>query len=231
MAEIRLEANSVYFAFDHYYLVFVDDGGNEFVIRGGPGIYGPDSNSVFGPITVEAGVPIAESRDFREVSDRVDVNGSVVIDLGWRDATDVWAIMVQAARNIDAANIDYAPFGSNSNSTVNSVLHAVGIDIADIGFNAVGFDNFPGQNDSLLDDYVRNLSSEGVGASEDIIFGGNLNDLINSGAGDDLVNGGAGADQITGGDGVDLVSFVGSTAITIELRRFSDIGFGTGGGR
>ena len=51
MAEIRLEANSVYFAFDHYYLVFVDDGGNEFVIRGGPGIYGPDSNSVFGPIT------------------------------------------------------------------------------------------------------------------------------------------------------------------------------------
>lgn len=37
MAEIRIEGSVVFLPLgDHLYLVFVDDMGNEFVIRGGP---------------------------------------------------------------------------------------------------------------------------------------------------------------------------------------------------
>lgn len=102
MAEIRIEGKVAAAFGDHLYLVFVDDSGAEFVIRGGPA-----SNVLPGlsPIETESGVPIKNSEDSRPIEDRADF-GSRVIDLGGRDANDVWETMKRVANLINAAHID-----------------------------------------------------------------------------------------------------------------------------
>jgi len=85
----------------HLYLVYVDDAGQEFVLRGGPT---NDSPLDFGPILVEPGVPIALSEDRRVDQDNNPISlverNSRELNLGGRDAVDVWNIMRQQASAI-----------------------------------------------------------------------------------------------------------------------------------
>ena len=107
MAEIRIEGKPIFgldggVIFGHLYLVFVDDGGDEWVIRGGP-----DPENPLGNISIENNIPIATSKDSRDISQRA-IRGSTILDLGGRDATAVWQQMQQHAAGIARANLPYS---------------------------------------------------------------------------------------------------------------------------
>ncbi len=204
MAEIRIEGKTVEFGvdtfFDHLYLVYVDDSGNEFVIRGGPVV----SEAAFWPIIVEEGVPISISKDYRPVSERAQ-HGSHVLDLDGRDTDAVWTQMLRMAELINGADINYNALiaAQNSNSVVASILYGVGIDISSSLPDVPGIDSFPGVNNYLLDDFVRLFSTEHTSDKDDRLNGGNLNDIFAMGQGNDIAQGGAGDDKLKGGDGND----------------------------
>lgn len=135
MSQIRIEARPVVGGVTgqgHLYLVYVDDTGSEFVIRGGP-----ENNNIanFGDLELEINVPISESEDYRVVDDR-ELYGSAVLDLGGRDAGEVWSSMMDAAQVMSAAGIDYDAYfhngivaGANSNTTVAYVMAHAGISL------------------------------------------------------------------------------------------------------
>jgi|GEM_PF-2198205 len=134
MPHIRIEAKPVIGGTGHLYLVYVDDTGNEFVLRGGPEF---DTGPVFGNITIQANIPLAGSGDSRPEEDR-DSRGSVVLDLGGQDPAVVWAQMVNSANLIGSSQIDYDALfhngiegGANSNSVVAYVMSTVGLDVRD----------------------------------------------------------------------------------------------------
>ncbi|MFC3615120.1 calcium-binding protein [Lutimaribacter marinistellae] len=199
--EIRIEAQPVYLfgdtGNDHLYLVLVSPEQDEWVLRGYPsGIFN------VGPIIVEDSVPIADSRDYRPIEDRERV-GSRVLDLEGRDPLAVWDIMRQQTRAIEAAEIAYDVFSMNSNSAVASMLHTVGLRIADnLPDQPDREDSFPGI-DSILDVFDFVLS----GADDnDVIWGGSQNDTLSGGADDDSLSGQAGRDHLMGGDGADFLN-------------------------
>lgn len=202
MAEIRIEANQVFGNQGHLYLVFVDDVGQEFVIRGGPAA--PIARD---PLTIEVNVPMDDSRDNRPIADR-DARGSIVIDLEGRDAAQVWEIMVQQAQGIADAQLPYVLIFQNSNSTIASVLHSVGINVADFTPDQpdIGDDNYPAIGNNLTA-HVRELSGEN---GRDIIVGGENGDLL---------RGGENIDTLFGGFGDDLLyasSIIESESITLD---------------
>ncbi len=208
MAEIRIETKPVVDFFgnsldaDHLYLVFVNDANQEFVIRGGPE---NDSIFNFGNIAVEVGVSIDDSED-RRVDDEGNVltradRFSRVINLGGRDAQNVWNIMLQQAQDIDAENINYNAFfnAQNSNSTVASVLNSVGIDVNTVLPRTV---NFPGIENLL------NINTLLIGTEEpDTIRGAAGNDTISGNAGNDTLYGDENNDSLDGGAGEEDIAF------------------------
>jgi hypothetical protein len=127
MPEIRLEGYEVWASgVGHLYLVYVDNGGNEYVIRGGPADF-------FTDIEVEIGVPMAESEDSRPNTQAArDDRGSVVLDLGGQDPAVVWAAMLEAAAQINDADLNYETEGPNSNTTIAKILEDLGFDIEDV---------------------------------------------------------------------------------------------------
>ena len=62
MAKISIEANNTFLSGDHLYLVYEDDSGNEFVIRGGPVGNDPRTNII--DVEVGATVTVTELIDF-----------------------------------------------------------------------------------------------------------------------------------------------------------------------
>lgn len=205
MAEIRIEGNVVNFEFvdtffDHLYLVYVDDMGSEFVIRGGPTEYDLSNNlpgnSPFGPIKTESGFAMDMSEDARELSQR-EAFGSRIIDLGGRDATTVWEAMKQTANLIGSSSTDYFALDQNSNSTIASVLHSVGISISTTLPDPEGINAFPGISNQLLDDFSR-IFETGTGTSvrDDVFVGGRLNDRFEGGGGNDRLDGGGGVADV-----------------------------------
>lgn len=220
MAEIRIEGKVATAFGDHLYLVFVNDAGQEFVIRGGPE---SDIAPGFSSIVTEAGVPIAASEDNRPIADR-DNFGSQVLDLGGRDAEDVWQVMIRSAQLIGAAGIDYDILGPNSNSTIASILYTVGIDANAVEPNVPGINFFPGISDDLLNEYERVFTTAHTTDSDDILKGGNLNDSFQGGGGDDDIDGGAGNDDVAifSGNGLDYnVSREADGSITVTHARGS----------
>ena len=180
--------------FRHLYLVFVDDQGVETVITGAPDEDGPLD---FGNIEVSAG-GLLEDSDVARGNDTPGSRGSREIDVGDRDPADVWAIMLQQARNIDDASLDYQPLGDNSNTVISSVLEAVGIDPRDNLPDAVDRDEVPGLTNNL--DFGTTL----IGTpGDDIIVGGDEADRLEGQDGDDALLGGRGGDVLAGGAGAD----------------------------
>jgi Ca2+-binding RTX toxin-like protein len=90
----------------------------------------------------------------------------------------------------------------------------------------ISIENLTGGNgdDSLTGDAAANTLNGGVGndtlvggGGADTLLGGSGNDTLNGGANDDILIGGAGADTFTGGGGNDTVSYVNSSALTIDM--------------
>lgn len=203
MAKIFIESKPI-FGFEHLYLVFQDNDGNEFVVRGGP-----ERDNVFdlGNIIVEVGVAIEDSEDAR-VDDQgnavtAESRGQKELDLGNRDAQDVWDIILQQVTNIGNAGLDYTlpPGAQNSNSTIASALHSVGIDASNVlPGNVADLDDIPGQENLLI---VNGLLNGTLGNDTLIGFAGN--DTLNGLAGNDVIDGQGGNDLLTGGTGDDAI--------------------------
>jgi len=193
----------------HLYLVYQDDEGSEFVIRGGTQVKDSSISYQYGDIAAETGVPMEDSMDYRD-PDYAQYRGQVEIDLQGRNADDVWSIMVQQAQNINDAGLSYSSFLQNSNSVITSVLKVVGIDVINNLPANTEVSDYPAIYNSLSID--TNLSGtyksdviHGMGGN-DIISGGIGNDSLFGGDGQDIIYGGYGHDYIQGGDGADILS-------------------------
>ena len=127
-----LEFEDIDSGFFHLYLVKTqtDASGrviSEKVIRG--------SLEGFDDLGTIAGANLASSPD-RRGSDTPAERHRTVLDLGTRNADDVWNVMVQHAVNIDRADLRYSldivrqiPGDDlNSNSVIASVLHTAGLE-------------------------------------------------------------------------------------------------------
>lgn len=199
--EIRIEGQPVFLfgdtGNDHLYLVLASPDDQEWVLRGYPsGTFGT------GHIIVEDSVPMADSLDFRAFEDR-DLVGSRVLDLDGRDAQSVWEVMRQHARAMEDAEVPYSVFSMNSNSAVASMLHVVGIPIAEVLPDQLDRDdNYPGIA-SIVDAFDFVLTG---GDHEDRLLGGRQNDRLSGGQGDDVLAGQAGSDQLSGGADDDFLN-------------------------
>ena len=183
--------------FQHLYLVFRDSNGTERVIRGGPtplkGRPPTDAlTNYFGNILIEAGVLIENSEDVRydkkkKIFITPEQRYQKAIDLSGRNAQHVWDIMMQHARNIGNAGINYNALinSQNSNSTVVSTLAAVGIDFTNNVPVGKKEEDFPGYKNFL--DFSTTL--EGTDA-DDIIQGGKGDDIFIASQGNDFIVGG-----------------------------------------
>jgi Ca2+-binding RTX toxin-like protein len=215
---IAIEAKPVEFegidsGFLHLYLVktVTDEQGrvvSEKVIRGTAG-----SN---GDLETLADVNLATSPDRRD-SDTPEERHRKVLDLGTRDANDVWKVMVQHANNIEKADLNYsvdifqeAPGGDlNSNSVVASVLHSVGLDLSTSLPVGVSRSDAPlyGQlqymnvDDALFGTPNSDRIVGGIG--NDRLYGGDGNDRLYGEDGNDRLHGSNGIDALYGGNGND----------------------------
>jgi len=208
-----VELEGIDTGFLHLYLVktVTDDQGrviSEKVIRGTAG-----SN---GDLETLVDANLATSPD-RRGSDTPEERHRKVLDLGTRDANDVWKVMVQHANNIEKADLDYsidifreAPGGDlNSNSVVASVLHSVGLNLSTSFPAGIGRSDAPlyGQlqymdvDDALFGTGNRDWIKGGVG--NDRLYGGHGNDRLYGEDGDDRLHGSNGNDALYGGRGDD----------------------------
>lgn len=158
------------------------------------------------------------------------------LDIGPRQAADVWALAIQATNSIDAAGLTYELTTQNSNSFINSLFLTLGLNINTylptvdppndtLGFVGVTTDirdkvtfNIAGTNG---DDWFFSGAKNDIlygGAGNDLYFGGGGSDAIVLGTGGDYTEGGAGADALYGGDGADTLSYYSSAAgVTVSL--------------
>jgi hypothetical protein len=180
--------------FRHLYLVFVDDQGVESVITAGPDRRGPFN---FGDIEVSAG-GLLEDSDVARGNDTPGDRGSREIDVGARDPADVWAVMLQQADNVHAAEIDYRPLGPNSNTVITSVLHSVDIEVRDTLPGDVQRSEVPGLTSNL--DFPTTLTGT---PGNDTIVGGDENDTLFGKGGEDTLFGGQGPDRLEGNQDAD----------------------------
>lgn len=211
-----LEVQGINAGFHHLYLVKTetDDAGrviSEKVIRGTLG-----GN---GELETLADANLATSPDARGSDTLVDRHRKV-LDLGGRDAEDVWKVMVKHAQNIDRANLDYSVdilgrFDGddlNSNSVVASVMHSVGINwstnypfgISRSEAPLFGQLAFMEVNDTLFGT-ARGDTVQG-GEGNDRLYAGSGNDLLAGGDGNDRLYGAVNDDRLTAGSGDDLLS-------------------------
>jgi Ca2+-binding RTX toxin-like protein len=189
----------------HAYIVYVDNDGNEFVLRGGPG--GPANLSSFGSISIQNG-PLSDSKDAR--GDLTpDDRGQTLLPLGdERSADDVYFVMNQLLTQIADARIAYYPYSTltysaqNSNSTIGNLLQLVGLSFNDVDPQPSGWTPLGYVGGGTIFDFARTIQgSNGI----DYLYGAAGNDTLNGNAGRDRLYGGGGGDTLNGGDGNDLL--------------------------
>ncbi|WP_457089038.1 calcium-binding protein [Microvirga sp. P5_D2] len=212
-----LEVRGINAGFHHLYLVKTqtDAAGNvisEKVIRGTLG----DG----GKLETLANADLVGSPDDRGSDTLIDRHRRE-LDLGGRNAEDVWKVMVKHAHNIDSANLNYSVdiFGRfdgddlNSNSVVASVMHSVGIEWSTNYPWGISRSEAPlyGQlaymqvNDGINGTPRNDIIKGGEG--NDRLYAGAGNDRMTAGRGDDVLSGGSGADNLHGGAGQDAFLF------------------------
>jgi len=226
---IAIEAKPVEFenvdsTFLHLYLVKTETDAqgrvlSEKVIRG--------SVKNYDDLRTIAGADLAASPD-RRGSDTPEERHRKVLDLGGRDANDVWKVMAQHAADIDKAGLHYSydifkqfpGYDLNSNSVVASVLHSVGLSLSTSLPSDVDRSEVPlyGQlqdmivNDALFGTGHNDRIFGGVGNDRiygqdgnDRLYGEDGNDRLYGQAGDDGLYGGHGNDSLGGGAGNDTL--------------------------
>jgi Ca2+-binding RTX toxin-like protein len=186
----------------HLYLVYQDDSGQEWVVRGGP-----FSDTEPGNLTITKDRLLSSTLDSRQ-----DVNGNPIspesrgnreILFEGRNADDVWALIKQHADNIQNQGFPYIPydiFGTenntlNSNGLIANLLYLIGVNINEVLPNPV-WDQIPlytflGKEKEFIFDYSIN--------------GTNGNDTIRGRGGKQTFNGGEGSDTLIGGLGIDYL--------------------------
>lgn len=184
----------------HAYLVYKDDGGVEYLLRGGPELDLLEDGS-YGKLVVDAGEPLIGS-----VDDRVDLNllpltpeerGHILIDLYGIDAYSAWSLMCRYAYSIGSEEYSYDPtsnvFGYNSNAIIGSVLSVIGIDMNNYIPQIGSLIDFVGMNDRFsFDTYLEGSDSD------DRIFLGGGSQTIWAKGGNDIVDGGGNWDPSDG---------------------------------
>lgn len=198
---IAIEAKPVEFeglnsGFLHLYLVktVTDEQGrivSEKVIRGNE----PGSG---GDLETLADADLATSPD-RRGTDTLEERHREILDLGTRNADDVWQIMVQHANAIEKADLDYSVDifeeipgeDLNSNSVVASVLHTVGLNLT------TSFPDSISRSDAPLYGQLQYMNVD------DALFGTANSDWIMGGVGNDKLVGRGGNDRLHGEDGND----------------------------
>ncbi|WP_281024359.1 calcium-binding protein [Microvirga calopogonii] len=219
-----LEFHDINSGFFHLYLVKTETDAtgrvlSEKVIRG--------SLEGFGQLGTIADADLASSPD-RRGSDTPQERHRTLLDLGSRDANDVWKVMVQHANNIDKAGLPYSadifqqsPGGDlNSNSVIASVLYTAGLDWAKslpVGVSRseaplYGQLQYMNVNDVLsgtahIDRIHGGVGNDRIkaGQANDTIFGDAGNDVLYGNSGDDNLSGGASDDQLYGSSGNDIL--------------------------
>lgn len=204
---IQLILHRYLFVFQHLYLVYTDDNGNEFTISGqretnsdgSPVFLNPDLVIISNQLLQSSKLP-GKGGDFRPNTEEARIerhHTSLNSLLNGRDANVVWQQMVQHSDQLRAANIPYdielldgAGESDNSNTTVVSVLNAVGIKLEDLlSLSGLSNDDIPGSED-LFSEYADLLDTNLVGSDQ--------NDILRGGFGDDFIEGGVGQDTLTG---------------------------------
>jgi len=211
----------------HIVLIFTDDDGREYLINAGP----ENESFPYGQLDMrDFGSPVKNRFNVVDGS-KVDAawRGSTKLDLGGREATDVWDVLVRHAYNIHDADIDYNAFIRNSNSVIGTLLDVVGIDIRDFvpdprGLMLLGFIgkssmlNFAYElSGTAADDILRGRAGRQTftglegndhligGSGRDRLIGNEGRDLLIGSRGNDLLLGGKGADKLLGGVDDDLL--------------------------
>jgi Ca2+-binding RTX toxin-like protein len=187
----------------HLYLVYRDDQGHEFVIRGGPTPTRSATGDIvsYGDLRLEINVPIEQSVDRRVDNNgnpvTPDSRGHVEIALGDRQASDVWNLLIQFAQAINDHHFPYAPTGDNSNGTAGNLLALAGIDVNNVLPDPDGVMLLPFYGRTVPFDFNYSIT------------GTDHNDKIFGRGGDQTFYGSAGHDELHGGLGSDTVIFAG----------------------
>jgi len=243
MSKLSIEGKPVYTitgfpplpAGGHLYLVYQNDNGEEFVLRGGP--TPTNSEDVFGPVLVSPVLPIWDSADKRidnSYAVTAEERGNITLSLDGRNVEDVWNLMIQFGNSINEQQFPYNPInGYNSNTVIANLLYLVGIDVNQVlpdfhGITAAGIFNaeYTGKDLEFNFDYTINgtdrkdiLIGRGGeqtfigGGGTDILKGGADNDRLEGGAENDWLDGGQGDDTLIGGEGVDTYIIEGHDTI------------------
>lgn len=237
MAKILIEGFNVFHS-GHLYLVYVDDLGREWVLRGGP-----ENDMVpWGSILVVGSVGndtlLSRSEDARVDGNDQPVSkeerGSREIDVpDGMSVESAWNLMREYASAIQFADVPYdasaAIYGFNSNSFIGTLLSVIGVDVNDFIPQIWQISEFVGKDD------IIDVPSVIEGSDEtDIVYLNGSDDVVELGAGDDTVHAGDGSDQIIAGAGndffngdaldrvdavsIDKLSYAGaSSGVTVDL--------------
>jgi len=174
VAAIYVESKPIgAFGYDHLYLVYQDDDGQEFVIRGGPLT---DNPLDFGNIEIDNNLLLELSEDARDGVTPLD-RGQVELDLQGGDPSAVWDEMSRNAEFLSLANVDYEALinATNSNSVIDWVLRQSGLDIRDNMPSNTSLEDLPGIGEPYLDvlDWFQNIT----GLDD---FFGSFNEFVDS---------------------------------------------------
>ncbi|WP_137934581.1 calcium-binding protein [Mesorhizobium comanense] len=222
MSEIRIAVNYINFTpgFGHLQLVYVD-GANETEIEVQAGYLVTLGSFVFLP-----------ARDHPQNTPNYNQIGyyyTVALDLGGREAEDVWNIFMQVNTQyyIEYPDVSYDLY-KNSNSYAATLLGVAGFDISDYydQLHLGIISSTPGSETDILQ-----IASDAIPLhlngtdGNDILRGGLYYDVLSGGAGDDILWGRQGADTLDGGDGWDVSDYRDSaTGVNIDLTREYQVG-------
>lgn len=237
MGRIFLEATAVVLAGatagTHLNILYEDDKGRLFRIGAGPSIGAEDAFNNFldgivsldgldfeqGPIVFGEGLTKGEWNGTRLLT-YTNGEGDVVLDvianfpntveldLGGRDAEDVWTVLTAHVLNIERADpddVDYEALLQNSNSAAASLLALVGIDYADYEASLQVF----GQGLVSADNYLDfDFSIDGTDGDDIIITSPDSpHGFLLLEEGDQTIIGSLGDDEVDGGVGDDRLDY------------------------
>ena len=188
----------------HLYLVYTNDNGEEFVLRGGPSNTEPPWGAVFvAPVTSIELSP--DSRIDNGFAVTPADRGNITLPLGNRSAEDIWNLLLQYGDHINNQQIPYDATGPNSNTVIANLLYLIGIDVNE--FLPDQLVQFAGLDLAYIGaglEFSFNYTVDGTN-HDDYIRGNGGNQTFNGGEGNDTLIGGSGSDTLFGGIGNNIL--------------------------